>query len=135
VALVAARHLSGRRHLVRICQWKAGGGMVERRIRPHNRVMALGAQRRREARGNVVRHGATKRRRAIPGRLVTTVAIRVRRRERIVVTDVAVRAGVHLACWRHLMRTHQRPAGRGVVEGRSCPQRRTVARRTVRRRE
>jgi len=103
VALVAARHLSGRRNLVRIRQRKAGIGMVERRIRPHNRVMALGTQRRREARRNVVRHGAAKRRRAIPRRLVTTVAIRVRRRERIVVTDVAVRASVHLACWRQLM--------------------------------
>jgi len=135
VALVAARYLSGRRHLVRIRQWKAGVGMVERRIRPHNRVMALGAQRRRETRGNVIRHGAAKGRRAVPGRLVATVAIRVRRRERVIVADVAVRASVHLACWRHLMRTHQRPAGSAVIENRRSPGDGVVARRAVRRRK
>jgi len=135
VALVAARYLSGWRHLVRTRQREAGGGVIERRIRPHNRVMTLGTQRRREARRNVIRHGAAKSRRAIPGRLVAAVAIRVRRRERVIVADVAVRAEIHLACWRHLMRTHQRPAGSAVIENRRSPGDGVVARRAVRRRK
>lgn len=49
---------------------------------------------------------------------MTAVAIRVRRSERIVVVDVAVRAGVHFTRRGQLVRAQQRPASRGVVEGR-----------------
>ena len=69
--------------------------------------------------------------RTVPGRLVATVAIRVRGREIIVVVDVAVRAGVRFACRRHLVRTRQRPAGRAVIEDGSGPRDRVVARRAV----
>jgi len=41
MALVAARHLPGRRNLVRVRQREPGVGMIKRGIRPHNRVVAL----------------------------------------------------------------------------------------------
>jgi len=66
----------------------------------------------------VVWHISAKGGRAVPRRLVAAVAIRVRRREIIVVVDVAVRAGTHLARRRHLVRTCQRPAGNRVIESR-----------------
>ena len=50
----------------------------------------------------------------------------------VVVVDVAVGAGIHLASRRHLVRTHQRPSRRCVIERNVCPQRGIVARRTVR---
>jgi len=45
----------------------------------------------------MVRDAAAERRSAVPSGLVTTVAIRVRRGERVVVIDVAIGAGVHFA--------------------------------------
>ena len=98
VALIAARHLSGRRDLVRVRQRKTGVGVVERRIRPHDSVVTLRAERRRKARGNVVRYNSAKRWRAVPRRLVASKAIGVGHRERIVVAHVAVRAGIDFAC-------------------------------------
>ena len=97
--------------------------------------MALRTERGREACGNVIRHVSTIRRRAVPRRLVAPVAIRVRRGERIVVVDVAVRAGVHLARRSQLVRPKQRPARRGVVEGRRQKRNRVVTIRAVRRRK
>ena len=132
MALIAAGHLSGWRDLVRVRQRKTGVGMVERRIRPHNGVVALRAKRRREACRDVVRHCPAKCRRAVPRRLVTTVAIRVRRRKRVVVSDVAIRAGIGLARRRHLVRTRQWPARRAVIKYRRRPGNRIVARRTIR---
>ncbi len=67
--------------------------------------MARGAQRSREARGDVIRYASAKGRRALPGGYVATVAIRVRRREVVVVSDVAVRASNDFACGLKLMRT------------------------------
>ena len=131
MALIAARDLSRRRDLVCIRQRKARVGVIKSRIGPHIRVMALAAQGGRESRGNVVRHTSAKGGRTVPGRLVATVAIRVRGREIIVVVDVAVRAGVRFACRRHLVRTRQRPAGRAVIEDGSGPRDRVVARRAV----
>ena len=131
MALIAARDLSRRRDLVRIRQRKARVGVIKSRIGPHIRVMALAAQGGRESRGNVVRHTSAKGGRTVPGRLVATVAIRVRGREIIVVVDVAVRAGVRFACRRHLVRTRQRPAARAVIEDGSGPRGRVVARRAV----
>ena len=61
------------------------------------------------------------------------VTVRVRRREIIIVVYMAVRAGIHLACWGHLMRTNKRPARHGVIEHHVRPQCRVVAGRTIRR--
>src|SRR5205807_2277566 len=48
------------------------------------------------ARRHVIWHVPAKRRRALPRRLMAPVAIRIRRRECVIIADVAVRAGVHL---------------------------------------
>lgn len=48
---------------------------------------------------------------------MAAITIRVRARERVVVVDVAVGAGVHLACRRQLMRTKERPTRGAVIEG------------------
>ncbi len=45
------------------------------------------------------------------------IAIRVRRREGVVVAHVAVGAGHHFTRRRHLVRTRQSPPRRVVVEG------------------
>ena len=135
MALIAARDLARRCDLVRIRQRKPGVGVIKSRIRPHHRVMTLAAQRRREPRGDVVRHISAKRGRAVPGRLVAAVTIRVRRREVVVVVDVAVRAGVHSTRRRHLVRTRQRPPGRAVIESRRQKRDGIVTVRAVRRRE
>ena len=66
---------------------------------------------------------------------MTAVAIRIGCCEVVIVIHVAVRAGVHFPCRSHLVRTHQRPAGRGVVEGRRQKRDRVVTVRAVRRRE
>lgn len=92
-------------------------------------------ERSRKARGNVVRHSATKRRRAVPSRLVAAVAVRVRRGERVVVPYMAVRASHDFARRRHLVRARQRPAGCGVIEHHVRPQRRAVAGGAIRRRK
>jgi len=75
----------------------------------------------------VVRHGPAKRRRAVPGRLVAAIAIRVCGRERVVVAYVAIRAGYNFARRRQLVRARQRPAGHGVIKRYIRPQRRVVA--------
>ena len=97
--------------------------------------MTLRAERRRETRGNVIRNTSAEGRRAVPGRLVAAVAIRVRRCEVVVVIDVAVGAGVDLAGRRHLVRAKQRPARRRVVEGRRQKGDGIVTARAVRRGE
>ena len=74
--------------------------------------MALRTERRREACRDVVRHSAAKCRRAVPGRLVAPVAVRVRSSEGIVVADVAIGAGSHFAGGGQLVRARQRPTCR-----------------------
>lgn len=119
MALIAARNLSHRSNLVRIRQRETSIRMIERRIRPRNRVVTLRTERRWETRGNVIRHVPAKRRRAVPRRLVASKAICVRRSEGVIVIDMAVGAGIHLARRGQLVRTKQRPACRRVVE-RGC---------------
>jgi len=95
--------------------------------------MACGANRRWETGRDVVRYHSTERRRALPSRHVAAVAVRVRYREGVVVPYVAVRAGHHLSCRRHLVRARQGPACRAVIEGRRGPRDRAMACRAVRR--
>lgn len=111
--------------------------MVKLAVRPLRNGVTSRAGRccRREARGNVVRHSAAKRRGAIPSGLVATVAIRVRGREAIVVAHVAIRAGHDFARWRQLVRARQCPAGCGVIEHHIRPQRRVVASSAIGRRK
>jgi len=135
MALVASRNLAGRRNLVRIRQWETGIGVVERRIRPRRRIVAGCTDRSRKARGDVVRHGPAKRRRAVPGCLVAAITIRVRGRERVVVAYVAIRAGYHFARRRQLVRTRQSPAGHGVIKHDVRPQCRVVAGAAIGRRK
>ena len=96
---------------MRVRQRETGVGVIECRIRPSNRVMALRTERGWETRGNVIRNVPPKRRRAVPGRLMAPQAIRVRRREIIIVVDVAIGTGVHFARRSHLVRANERPAG------------------------
>ena len=136
VAGSAGRHLTAVGYqLMRVCQRKARGRVVEGRIRPQNRVMAGRALRGREACRDVIRHIAAECRSTLPSRLVAAVAIRVRCRESIVVPHVAISAGCRFARRRHLVRTHQGPARSAVVEGRGGPRDGAVTCRAVRRRK
>ena len=123
-----ASNSSARRQHVRTLEWEARCAVVKLSIRPGNRVMARRAHGRREAGGDVIRNTSADGLRARPCCLVAPVAVRVRRRERIVVVDMAVGAGVHLARRCHLVRTRQRPACRAVIENRRRPGNRVVAR-------
>ncbi len=86
----------------------------------------------REARRDVIRYHSPHRRRGLPSSLVAAVAIRVRRREGVVVAYVAVSAGHDFPGRRHLMRTRQRETGGAMVKGCGGPGDGVVARRAVR---
>lgn len=77
MALIAPRDFSGGRDLMRIRQREARGGVIERRIRPCDRVMTLRTKRGGETCGNVIRHVSAKRWRAVPRGLVAPEAIGV----------------------------------------------------------
>jgi len=79
----------------------------------------------------VIRYRPTERLRAHPSWLVAAIAIRVCRGEGVVVADVAVRAGHNFPGWLQLVRARQRPACRAVIEDRSVPGDRVVARRAI----
>jgi len=128
-----ARHRRARRQHMRTLQREARRAMVKFSIHPRHRVVAARAHGCREICRDVVWHVSAKRLCAGPRRLMAAVTIRVRARERVVVVDMAVRTEVHLAGWRQLMRTRQRPACRAVIEDRRCPGDGVVARRAVRR--
>lgn len=72
---------------------------------------------------------------AVPSRLMAPIAIGVRRRQVVVVSYVAIRAGIHFAYWHQLVRANKWPTRRGMVE--YCRQERycVVTVRAVRRRE
>ena len=131
VALIAPGNLTGWCNLVRIRQGETRVGMVKRRVRPDNRVVALAAQGSRETCRNVVRNRAAKCGCAVPGRLMATVTIGVGVCEGIVVVDVAVGAGIHFSCRRQLVRSRKRPTRRSMVERYIGPQRRRMAGGTI----
>jgi hypothetical protein len=114
---------------VGIRQGEAKSVVIEFAVSPLRNGVARRASgsRGRKACGNVVRHSAAKRRRAVPGRLVAPVAIRVCGSKGVVVAHVAIGAGHDFASGRQLVRAHQRPAGCGVIKHNVRPQRRIVA--------
>lgn len=99
-------------------QWESRRGVIKLSVRPQNRVMARRAHGGGEARCNVIRNASANGRRALPGCLVASIAIGIRRSEVVIVSDMAVRAGDYLSCRGQLVRASQRPARRSVVEGR-----------------
>ena len=121
-----------RRGYVRTLQRPARGGVIKFSIRPEQRVVAGRALRGRETCRDVIRYRPTKRLRADPGWLVAAVTIRIRRRECVVVPDVAVGASHDFSGRRQLMGACQRPARCTVIEDRCSPGNRVVARRAVR---
>jgi hypothetical protein len=135
VAVRAAHDFTRRGQLVRIRKREAGVAMVESRVCPHDGVVAGRAERRREASRNVIWHGPTEGRRAVPGGLMATVAVRVRGGEGIVVTHVAIGAGHDFPGRRHLVGTRQWPACRTVIKDCRSPRDGVMAGRAVRRRE
>ena len=95
VALRASRDFAGGSHLVRIRQREARGAVIKLAVGPHGDGVAGGAGRSGsgEIRGHVIRHVSAQRLGAVPGRQVAAHAIRIGRSQRIVVVDVALRAG------------------------------------------
>ena len=83
---------TARRGYVRALQRPARRAVIEFAVRPQQGVMASRALGRREACRDVIRYCATECLRAQPGRLVATIAICVRYRKGVVVSDVAIGA-------------------------------------------
>ena len=88
-----------RRKHMRPLQREAGRRVVKLSVRPQHRIMACRTHRGRETCGNVIGNTPAKRRCALPGRLMTPIAIRVRCSEIVVVAHMAIRAGDHFSCW------------------------------------
>jgi len=86
-----------RKH-VRPLQRETCRRVIELSVGPQNRVVARRAHGSRKARGNVVRHAPAYCRRTVPGRLMAPVAVRVRRRQVVVISNVTIRAGNHFSC-------------------------------------
>lgn len=123
---------AGRRH-VRTLQRETCRSVIKLSVDPKDGVVARRAHGSRKTRGNVVWHTPAYRRCTLPRRLMAAVTVCVCRREVVVVADMAVRAGVHFACRRQLVRARQRPPGRGVIEGGRQKRNRVVAGRAIRR--
>ena len=125
VALRAGCHLPGGRHLMRVCQRKACGTVIELSVRPCGDRVTVGASRRSawKARRHVIGDVAANGLRAVPRRLVATHA--VRRRQVIVVVNVALGAG------RSRVRAHKSEARCAVIESRSRPRNGVVAVGTI----
>jgi len=103
-------------------------GVIERRAQPARRCVA-GIARCGISRRNVVWHGTAQRLRTVPFRQVAPITGRVRRGERIVVIDVALRAGLHAASRGYYMSAGQGPACRAVVKPAVGPEQSVVASR------
>ena len=105
---------------------KPGGAVIESRAGPRSRVVARRALRCGESCRHVIRYASAQRLRARPCRLVASVAVRIRRSKRVVVVDVAQRAG------RRHVGAGQRESRRAVVKRRCGPAHRRMAVRAVR---
>ena len=92
---------------------EAGVVVIERRVRPNDRIVARIASLR-EACRNVIRNVPTQCLRAVPVRGVARVASSAG--EAVVVAHVALRASCDLTCRCKLVRTRKRKAGRAMVK-------------------
>jgi len=117
VAVGAGHHFPRRRHLVRARQGPARGAVIEDRRVPGDGVMARRAVRCRKRRsGRRVRRIIG----LLPGGQMAARIPAVRRsnRQRVVIVDVARRAGRYFASIGHqLVRIRQRETRRCMVEG------------------
>jgi len=95
--------------------WDREISVVERRAQPVRRCVA-GITRCRISSRDVVRDRAAQRLCAVPFGQVASIADRVRRRERIVIANVAVRAGLDTSGRRNNVSTCQYEPCRAVVE-------------------
>ena len=102
MAIRAGCHFASRRHLMRARQRPAGDGVIKRYVRPQRCGVAGGAIGRRK-RGSRCRVGRIIR--LLPGRQMASGIPAIRRGDlqMIIVVDVSVRTGAHLARRRHLM--------------------------------
>ena len=116
---------------MRTLERKARRAVIKPSVGPKNRVVARRTHGGREPCGNVVWHTSPDRRRALPRRLMAPIAVRVCGSEGVVVTDMAIGAGHDFACRRQLVRTRQRPAGRGMIENCRGPRNGVVAGRAI----
>jgi len=71
----------------------------------------------------VVRDAAAESGCAVPGSLMAAVAIRISGGQIVVVPGMAIGASIHFSRGSELVRTCQRPAGRGMVEDHVRPKR------------
>ena len=95
---------------MRVRQRETRRAVIKRRARPCRRVVARSALRCGESCRHVIRDASAQRLRARPRRLVASVAVSVRSRQRVVVVDVAQRAG------RRHVGAGQRESCRAVVK-------------------
>ncbi len=131
VAVRASANLRarGRGHLVRAGKSPAGGAVIKCSRVPCRGVMAGGAERAREARGDVVWNSAAQSCRAVPLVGVATEAGSVGGSQIVIVVDVAIGAG------RGDMGTGERKSGGAVIEVGGAPASRGMAIRAVGKRE
>ncbi len=115
VAIHAGHNFSRWRKLMRACQRPSGCGVVKHHIRPQRRVVAGSAigRRERRARRRVCRIVGL-----LPGRQVASGISTIRRADLQIeiIVEVAVRAGGHFACRRHLVRVRKWKTGGRVVK-------------------
>ena len=112
VAIRAGRDLRSRgwRHLVRPRERPACGAVIKRPRIPRSGVVASGAERSREARGDVIGNRAAQRLRTVPFIRVATVTIRIGAGQSVVVIDMAGSAR------RCQVRARERPTRRAVIK-------------------
>ena len=112
VALRARGYFPRGRHLVGIGERETGSAVIESCVRPRRGVVASGTLRHRKAPADVIWHVATQSLRAVPVLQVAAgvSAIRGRNLQRVVVVDMALRAG------RGHMHAGQRETSHAVVE-------------------
>lgn len=103
------------RHLVRASERPSGGAVVKLAVGPGDSVVASGAERRGELRGNVIGHKAAESLRTGPIGSVAAVTVGVGGGEVVIIVDVAEGTG------RGGMGAGEREAGDGVIEGSGGP--------------
>jgi hypothetical protein len=134
VAIRAGHDFARGRQLVRARQCPAGCGVVKHYVRPQGGVVACGTI------GGGKRRARRRVRRIVgllPGRQVASGIPAVRRADLqiVIIVEVAVRAGSHLACRRQLVRVRQRKTSGRVIKIGRQPGNRIVTSRARRNRK